>query len=632
MEANLLLSVFVFIAAAIIVVPAAKLTGLGTVLGYLVAGIAIGPYGLGFVTDAGTILHFAEFGVVMMLFLIGLELQPNELWRLRTRLAGMGGVQFFATALIILAIGLLSGIAWQSALIVGMALALSSTAIVLQTMSERGIMATDTGRSAFSVLLLQDIVVIPILALIPLLSVPDLQPAILAAETRGAAATGAAAAPDWTLALKTLVTFVGMYLAGRFILKPMMNVIARSGIREIFTALALFVVVGSALLMEWLSLSHALGAFFAGVILADSEYRHELESDIEPFKGLLLGLFFISVGMSIEFSVLMDAPLIILEIVFGLVAIKFAVLYVIASIFRLHLTDRLIFATLLAQGGEFAFVLFQLAGTTGALDEAVVDVLNVSVALSMAITPLLILIFDRLIVKRLSGVAPQPDIPDMGDTHEKVLVLGYGRFGQVIARLLHAQGFETTLIDHDPAQGALLGRFGWKVFYGDVGRLDLLEAAGAAEAREIVVTIKDREKSVAICKMIKRHFPQARIYARAYDRVHAFDLMDIGVDGFERETFRSALALAAKVLVGLGYSPHGAQRVAKAFEWHDMELLNKARALRNDDDAYVSYVNQAREILHTVMREERAEQEDVEAASWPVDSDDIDKEAEARSE
>ena len=630
MEANLLLSVFVFIAAAVIVVPAAKLTGLGTVLGYLIAGIAIGPYGLGFVSDTETILHFAEFGVVMMLFLIGLELQPSELWRLRSRLLGLGGAQVLVTTALIFGIGIMAGLSWQSALIIGMALALSSTAIVLQLMSERDITQTDTGRSGFSVLLFQDIAVIPILALIPLLAVPDLHPSILAAEDRMSEMIGSKA--DWLLALRTLASFVGMYLAGRYILRPVMHVVAQSGIREIFTALALFVVIGSALLMEWLSLSHALGAFVAGVILADSEYRHELESDIEPFKGLLLGLFFISVGMSIEFSVLMHAPLVIAEIVVGLVVIKFAVLYAIGTFARLHLTDRFLFATLLAQGGEFAFVLFQVATGAGALAKPVSDVLNVCVALSMAMTPLLLLVFDRLVAPRLLTRSAEEEIPDMGDGVDKVLVLGYGRFGQIIARMLHAQGFETTLIDHDPAQGALLGRFGYKVFYGDVGRLDLLQAAGADEARLIVVTIKDRDKSVALCRMIQRHFPKAKLYVRAYDRIHAFELMDLGVDGFERETFRSAVALSAKVLVGLGYSAHNAQRIAKSFEWHDMALLEHARTLRDDDDAYVSYVNESRETLHAVMQAERLEQEDIEAASWPAESDDIDKEAQARSD
>ena len=431
-------------------VPAAKLTGLGTVLGYLIAGIAIGPYGLGFVSDTGTILHFAEFGVVMMLFLIGLELQPTELWRLRTRLLGLGGAQVLVTTALIFGIGIMAGLSWQSSLIIGMALALSSTAIVLQLMSERDITQTDTGRSGFSVLLFQDIAVIPILALIPLLAVPDLHPSILAAEGQMSEAAGAEA--DWLLALRTLASFVGMYLAGRYILRPVMHVVAQSGIREIFTALALFVVIGSALLMEWLSLSHALGAFVAGVILADSEYRHELESDIEPFKGLLLGLFFISVGMSIEFSVLMHAPLVIAEIVVGLVVIKFAVLYAIGTFAHLHLTDRFLFATLLAQGGEFAFVLFQVATGAGALAKPVSDVLNVCVALSMAMTPLLLLVFDRLVAPRLLTRSTEEEIPDMGDGVDKVLVLGYGRFGQIIARMLHAQGFETTLIDHDPAR------------------------------------------------------------------------------------------------------------------------------------------------------------------------------------
>lgn len=625
MDGNLLLSVFIFVAAAIVVVPIAKATGFGAVLGYLVAGIIIGPYALRLVTNPQTILHFAEFGVVMMLFLIGLELRFAELWQMRGRLIGMGAAQVVITSALIAGLAYLAGTIWQSALVAGLALALSSTAIVLQIIGERAIMQTDTGKSGFSVLLFQDLAVIPILALIPLLAIPGIAGHALPQSDSWE--------PGWLLALRTLATFAAMFLAGRFVLKPLMQFIARTGIREIFTALALFLVIGSALLMEWLSLSHALGAFLAGLLLADSEYRHELESDIEPFKGLLLGLFFISVGMSIEFSVLMSQPLLILGMLLGLVALKFGVLYGLAALFRLHLADRLLFAILLAQGGEFAFVLLQYANGAGAMDKHLIDMLNVTVALSMAMTPLLVLAFDRLVAPRLQSPVPDPGIPDMGDTRQNVLVLGYGRFGQIVARLLHAQGFKTTLIDHNPAHIESLKRFDFKIFYGDVGRLDLLEAAGAGQARLIVVTIKDRDRSMDICRMIRRHFPAAKLYVRAFDRAHAFDLIDLGVEGYERETFRSAIALGAKALVGLGYSEPGARRLAGAFERHDIEVLEESAKLRGDDEAYMSYVRQSRDMLHAVMQADRETNANA-GVTGRTDTEgaEIDKQAPARSE
>jgi len=629
MEHGFFVAVFIFLTAAVVVVPFAKATGLGTILGYLLAGIIIGPYALRLVTDPDTILRFSEFGVVMMLFLIGLELQPRELWRMKDRLVGLGASQVLATAAVFAAIGSALGLPWQSAVVAGLALALSSTAIVLQILGERSIMQTDTGRSGFAVLLFQDIAVIPILAIIPLLVLPHLSGQIATAEAHDAAA---ATEPGWLLALRVVVSFAGMYLAGRYVLRPVMRFIASTGVREIFTALALLLVVAAALLMEWLGLSAALGAFMVGVILADSEYRHELESDLEPFKGLLLGLFFISVGMSIEFAVLADKPLLVLALVLGLIVLKFAILYALATLFRLRLADRLLFATLLAQGGEFAFVLLQFALGSGAIEKNLSDLLNVTVALSMTMTPLLLLCFDRFVAPRLGRQPEEPGIPDMGDTHQKVLILGYGRFGQIVARLLHAQGFETTLIDHDPQQIESLKRFDFKVFYGDAGRLDLLEAAGAGEARLIVVTVKDREHSNAICQMIKRHYPQARIYVRAENRNHAFDLIDMGVDGYERDTFRSALYLGTLALIGLGYAPHRAHRVTKAFERHDIEMLEKSVALRSDEEAFMSHVRQSRVELAAVMAADRGEVADERAGIWQTEGDDIDKESRARSE
>lgn len=636
MDQNFLLAVFIFLTAAVVVVPFAKATGLGTVLGYLVAGVVIGPYALRLVTDPETILHFAEFGVVMMLFLIGLELQPRELWHMKDRLLGLGASQVALTTLIIGGIAYAAGVPWQSSLVIGLALALSSTAIVLKVLEERGIMRTDTGRSGFSVLLFQDIAVIPILAIIPILALPYLADSAAGVAEHGAGDGHGTATtseePGWMLALRVVIAFAGMFLAGRYVLRPVMRFIAQTGVREIFTALALFLVVGAALLMEWLGLSHALGAFIVGVILADSEYRHQLESDLEPFKGLLLGLFFISVGMSIEFSVLAANPILIGATVIGLVAIKFGILFGLASIFKLHITDRILFAMLLAQGGEFGFVIFQFALGAGAIEKSLSDILNVTVALSMTATPLMILAFDRLIMPRMRDQKPDPGIPDMGDTDEKVLVLGYGRFGQIVSRLLSAQGFETTLIDHDPAQIELVKRFDFKVFYGDAGRLDLLEAAGAAHAKMIIVAVNDAEKCTEICHLIRRNFPHVKIYARAMSRGHAFELIELGVDGYERETFRSALHLGIKALIGLGYPSHRAHRLSKAFERMDIKTLEESQKLRADDDAFMSYVRRARYMLDDVMRNDRDQAENHAGGTWHADESEIDKETKARSD
>lgn len=630
MEDNLLLAIFVFAATAIVLVPLAKLAGLGAVIGYLAAGVLIGPYALKMVTDPETILHFSEFGVVLMLFLIGLELQPRELWNMRTKLIGLGGSQMVATALLIGAAAYFLGLPVQSSIVVGLALALSSTAIVLQIMSERGIMRGEVGRSGFSVLLLQDIAVIPMIALIPFLALPELAAhAPDAADAAHAEPSGIDGDPGWLVALKFVGVFGGMVLAGQFILQPVMRFIASTGIREIFTAFALFLVVGAALLMEYLALSHALGAFIAGVLLASSEYRHELESDLAPFKGLLLGLFFMSVGMSIEFSVLVGAPLIIAGLVAGLVLVKFSVLVVLATVFKMNISNRLLFAILLAQGGEFAFVLLQFALGAGAITPEIADPLNVTVALSMVMTPLLILAFDKLIAPRLL-TSDDPGVPDMGDTSRKVLVLGYGRFGQLVARLLHAQGFETTLVDHDPAQIEFVKRFGFKVFYGDVARLDLLEAAGAADAQAMIIAINDAEKSNLIVELAKRHFPNTQLYVRAIGRSHAFDLIEAGVDGFERDLFHSSIHLGVKVLVGLGYPPHRAWRIAKAFTRHDEKTMRESASLRHDTEAFLSFVRESQTMLDAVMQADEESAHGDMPSEWHAEEHLIDSETEAR--
>ncbi len=631
MADNLLLAVFVFVTTAIVLVPLAKASGLGAVIGYLAAGVLIGPYALGMVRDPETVLHFSEFGVVLMLFLIGLELQPRELWSMRSRLVGLGGSQVVVTALLIGVGAWFIGLPWQAATVVGLALALSSTAIVLQIMGERGILRAETGRSGFSVLLLQDIAVIPIIALIPFLALPELAGSAAGGhgENEMVENSGIEGDPGWLVALKYIGVFGGMVLAGRFLLQPLTRFIASTGIREIFTAFSLFLVVGAALLMEYLALSHALGAFFAGVLLASSEYRHELEGDLAPFKGLLLGLFFMSVGMSIEFSVLAGAPFMIAGMVIALVVVKFAVLITLATVFKMSLSNRILFAILLAQGGEFAFVLFQFGLSAGAVTPEIVDPLNVTVALSMILTPLLILVYDKLIEPRLN-IREEPGVPDMGDTNQKVLVLGYGRFGQVVARLLHAQGFETILIDHDPAQIEFVKKFGFKVFYGEVSRLDLLEAAGAKHAKALVIAINDPEKSKLIVDLAKRHFPQTKLYVRAIGRSHAFDLIEAEVDGFERDLFHSSIHLGVKVLIGLGYSSERAWRIAEAFVRHDEHTLHESAKLRHDEEAFTSFVRHSQTLLDAVMQADEESARGERPSGWHAEHTHIDTEAEAR--
>ena len=608
METSFLMACFIFLSAAVIVVPIAKITGLGPVLGYLVAGILIGPFGLGLVADPTTILHFSEFGVVMMLFLIGLELQPREFWHMRVRLLGLGIPQVLITALAIGGISITLGLPWQTSIVIGLALALSSTAIVLKIIDERGIMQRSTGRSAFATLLVQDVAVIPILAIIPFLVIPELAAHAPTDDHGAGSAHGVESNDDavWRIAF----VFSSMYLAGRYLLRPVMQFIARTGVREIFTALSLLLVVAAALLMDWIGISPALGAFMIGVILADSEYRHELESDLDPFKSLLLGLFFISVGMSIEFSVLTENFGMIFGLVFGLVALKFAVLFALATIFKMHITDRILLATLLAQGGEFGFVLFQFAVGAGAMAPDVGDVLNVTVALSMMLTPVLLILFDRVIAPMLiidtSDERPHDDI----SVRNRVIVLGYGRFGQISTRLLTAQGFEATVIDHDPEQIELMKKFDAKVFYGDARRLDLLRSAGADRAELMIISIHNPEIVSEISRMVREHFPHIRILARARDRNHAHDLMDIGVHELERDTFHSALHLGIKALIALGYTETRAKRLAAAFAAHDVEMLQEAYALRGDDEAMIGHVKTARELLAQVMQSDLEDFED----------------------
>lgn len=601
MENNILLAIFVLLAASVALAPLAKALGLGTVLGYLAAGILIGPYGLGLVSDSELIRQVAEFGIVMMLFLIGLDLQPSEVWRMRHKVLGLGVTQLLITTTIIALALTLTGFTLNTAIIIGLALSMSSTAIAIQSTQQRDITRTDAGRASLAVLLVQDVAVIPVLAAIPLLAISGSRHAVH--EEIDHAVQVIADPLDWVTPLILIGAFIGAIIAGRYLVRPVLTYVARTGVREAFTALGLAIVFGAALLTQLEGFSPALGAFIGGVLLADSEYRHELESNLEPFKGLLLGLFFISVGMSIAFSVLWSEPLRLLALVGGFVGIKIAVMFALATLFRMHLADRLLLAILLSQAGEFAFVILQFAQSAGALSAEDHGLLAVAVALSMATTPLLLLAFDKLVAPRLDARSARDS--DEITEHRKIVVLGYGRFGQIVTRMLRAQGFETTLIDDDPAQIELVRKFGVKVFYGDGSRLDLLHAAGVSQADLVVIAVGGADRILDIARKVRRHFPQVTIAARAIDRGHAHELMALGIEVFERETFLSAISLGTKVLVQLGVAPIDAQHMAQAFERHDNQLLTDSFAVREDEDAYVGMVRQSMSLLDETMQGDR---------------------------
>jgi monovalent cation:proton antiporter-2 (CPA2) family protein len=605
---------FVYLVAAVLSVPISKRLGLGSVLGYLIAGVIIGPFVLGFVghQEGDDVMHFAEFGVVMMLFLIGLELQPALLWRLRVPILGLGGLQVLVTTLVIAAISFLFGLSWPTALAVGMILSLSSTAIVLQTLNEKGQMRTEAGQSSFSVLLFQDIAVIPMLALLPLLAMREDSSVSLAANgvlfvAAEQAAEQGAALPPWQQALLVMGTVGGIIVGGRFLMRPVFRFIAATRLRETFTATALLLVIGIALAMQQVGLSPALGTFVAGVVLAENEYRHELEGDIEPFKGLLLGLFFISVGASINFNLLVQQPLLILGLVIGLAIVKFAALLGLGRLFQLQLSQNLLFASALAQGGEFAFVLFSFATQNRVLTPAVAEPLVAVVALSMMLTPLLMILYDRLVLPRFEASAPEREADEIDDNENPVIIVGFGRFGQIVGRLLIANGFQPTILEQSPGQIELLRRFGWKVFYGDASRLDLLHLAGAEQAKLIVVAIDEREKMLQIIDLVHKHFPHLKILARAIDRRHAYELIRRKVDVVERETFSSALEMGVDALKLLGFRSYRAHRAARTFKHHDEQALEELAHVAGDETVLVARSRQLARDLEQLLRSDDRE-------------------------
>ncbi|MBC7574090.1 MAG: glutathione-regulated potassium-efflux system protein KefC [Herminiimonas sp.] len=598
MQHSLLFNALIYLLAAVVAVPVAQRFGLGAVLGYLLAGMAIGPWGLRLITEVDDILHFSEFGVVLLLFLIGLELDPKRLWALRKPIFGWGSAQVGAVSALLFGAGLLLGMDWRAALIAALGLSLSSTAIALATLGERNLLKTPAGSAGFSILLFQDIAAIPMIAIVPLLG-----------------GVGAAGGNGWLGAAKVFGVIAGLIVAGRFLMRPILRIIAKTDMREIFTAFALLLVIAIGLLMQMVGMSMALGTFMAGVLLADSEYRHALESDLEPFKGLLLGLFFIAVGMSVDFGVLLAQPLRILSFVALFLAIKTAVLYGLSKRFEIPRAQQALFAFLLSQGGEFAFVVFGAAATAEIFSPETASILVVVVALSMVVTPLLLLAHDRLIAPAFRG-GKQRDADAIEAQENHVIIAGFGRFGQIVGRLLHANRIGLTVLDHDPDQIDLLRTFGFKVFYGDVTRTDLLHAAGAAKAQALVVAIDDVEDSLALVDAVRREFPDLPIMARARNVSHLYDLMDRGVTILERETFEAALQLGRQVLQHLGFGAYHARQVAMKFRAHNIRSLNAVYPFYKDQAQRVSMAKQARDELTEMFARDAEALDNERSKSW----------------
>jgi CPA2 family monovalent cation:H+ antiporter-2 len=594
MEGFLLYAV-VYLAAAVVCVPVAKKLGMGSVLGYLIAGIIIGPFVLGFVGKEGEdIMHFAEFGVVMMLFLVGLELEPSKLWNMRKTIIGVGSAQLLITATIFFALGLALGFSWQGALASSLALAMSSTAIVLQSLKEKGQLQSPAGKTSFAVLLFQDLSIIPILAILPLLAIST----STASDAHGLLD----GLPAWMKAVATLSAIVIVILAGRFVIVPLLRQVAKTRLRELFSASSLLIVVAIAYLMQLVGLSPALGTFLAGVVLANSEFKHELESDLEPFKGLLLGLFFIAVGASVNFNLMATEPVKILTWVLAAVLVKFLVLFAIGKFFGLRKHENVLFSFSLSQVGEFAFVLFASIGTMGILDKNDVDMMMAVTALSMTVTPILLLVNERLIMPRLSINAKSDQQADVVDDRNRVIIAGFSHFGSTVGRFLRANGVQATILDHDPDRVDLLRKMGFKVFYGDATRLDLLESAGAEDADIFISAIDDPATNILLIETLKKHYPRLRIMVRAQNRYDAYELMELQPEKVYREHIDTSIRMGVDVLRALGMRSYSAARAGQNFFKYDEAALSKLSKTRHDIKQYIASVREEIEHQEALLR------------------------------
>ena len=585
MSLSLVHQTVVFLAAAVIAVPLFKKLGMGTVLGYLFAGVLIGPWFLGIISDVDHILHFAELGVVLLLFVIGLELRPSRLWELRRPLFGLGGAQVAVTGLVLGAAGMALGLPTMTALVVGLVLSLSSTAFALQILAEKKQLTTHHGRASFAILLFQDLAAIPLLALIPLLAGSD---------------------QTWNLlsAVKAVAIVVAVIAGGRWLLRPFLRLAASATSHEVFIAAALLVVVGTALLVQRAGLSMALGAFLAGVLLADSEYRHELEADIEPFKGLLLGLFFIAVGMAMNLGLMAERPFTVLGLVVGLMILKSLLLYGLGRITGQSHSSAVNLALFISQGGEFAFVLFGAAVGARVLDQTLAELLIVVVSVSMALTPLLIMMNEK-IFKVGRGADGSREFDQIEAREHRVIIAGFGRFGQMIARTLRMKKIPFTVLEASFEQVDFVRKFGNKIYFGDASRLDLLRAARADLAQVFVLAIDDMEASIKTAQMVKKYYPHLKIYARARNRLHAYRLMDVGVDRQIRETFLSSIELARDVLLALGHTEAEANEAVRRFRQHDETLLERQHKIHHDEAQLIASARQGAEELERLFEEDR---------------------------
>ncbi len=587
---SLLNQIAVFLAAAVIAVPIFRRFKLGSVLGYLAAGIVIGPAGMGLMSTAQTTMHVAEFGIVLLMFVIGLELQPSRLWVLRKSVFGLGTAQVIGTTMILGGCAyFLFGQTWQCALIIGFGLSMSSTALALQLLAERSQLKTQHGRAAFSILLFQDIAVLPALALLPLL---------------GRAADPAQAGHGGYLVLKLIAVLAVVIIGGRYLLRPILRIVAETRVTEAFTAAGLLVVIVTAILVNQVGLSMSLGAFLAGVLLADSEFRHELEANIEPFKGLLLGLFFITVGMSANLSLVAERPLLIAGLIVGFMLLKIAILWVIGRLTGQSRRASRGLGFTLPSGGEFAFVLFGLAATLGIMDAEVAEILVLSVTGSMVLSPLLLMLYDRLFTDAEEDSRPF-DTPE--DLNPKVIIAGFGRFGQIVGRILRARRISFTALEVNQTQVDFIRRFGNQIFYGDASRLELLRAAHAENAAILVLAIDDVEASVRTAELVSKHFPHLKIFARARNRQHAFRLMDYGVRFNIRETYVSSIEMSIQVLETLGLSKHEAADTARRFRAHDEATMQRQYAIKDDEKKLIESAQESSRQLEHLFESDVAE-------------------------
>jgi glutathione-regulated potassium-efflux system ancillary protein KefC len=601
MAHGMMVDALIFLGAAVVCVPIASRLKLGSVLGYLIAGCIIGPQALKLVADPHAIMEFAELGVVLMLFVIGLELDPRRLWELRRVVFVGGALQLVSTAGALTLGGLAVGLPWQASLIASLALSLSSTAIAMQTMSEKNLSGAAIGRAAFGVLLFQDLAAVPIMSLVPLL-----------------APAGSVEPFQWINLGKGVLAILLVVGVGRYATRPLLNIAAQTHMREIFTAISLLLVLGIAHVMALAGLSMALGAFLAGVLLAGSEYRRALETDIEPFKGLLMGLFFIAVGMSIDFALLAAKPALVLGLLVGFQLLKLGALRAITPKFEIAGTQRLLFASLLAQGGEFAFVVFGVARASNALPSDYEGVLTLVVALSMALTPFLIILCDRLAANQADDQARAYD--EIENEDPQVIIAGFGRFGQIVGRLLLATGHRATVLDHDPDSVQTLRKFGFRVFYGDATRMDLLEAAGIAHAKLLINAIDDQEDSLELVDAVRERFPKLPILARARNVTHYYELHERGVELIERETFESALALGRHALVKLGKPPFEARELSDRFRRHNVKSLETMAPHRLDEVKRLTMAKAGREELEAQFERDRELRRiGVEGPAWQRD-------------